>query len=119
MLLFCLVTGRTQKAENVNVNAYSRNCSNRPDKAKIFLLQVHVYTFRNEDQFLLWNYGADPYREYEQFLKLGVDGYFTDFPWSLSHYMELLKAQNNGAATQACASPFLIMSITIIFLFFT
>ena len=80
---------------------------------------MHVYTFRNEDQFLLWNYGADPYREYEQFLKLDIDGYFTDFPWSLSHYMELLKAQNNGAATQACASPFLVMSITIIFLFFT
>ncbi len=43
-------------------------------------LLVHPYTFRNESVFLAQDYNGDPKNEYEQFIKLGVDGYFTDFP---------------------------------------
>jgi glycerophosphoryl diester phosphodiesterase len=43
-------------------------------------LLVHPYTFRNEAGRLASNYQGNPNREYEQFLKLGVDGYFSDFP---------------------------------------
>jgi glycerophosphoryl diester phosphodiesterase len=43
-------------------------------------LQVHPYTFRNEPRYLASNYGGDPAKEFEQFIKLGVDAYFTDFP---------------------------------------
>lgn len=43
-------------------------------------LQVHPYTFRNEARYLASNYGGDPAKEFEQFIKLGVDAYFTDFP---------------------------------------
>ena len=43
-------------------------------------LLVHPYTFRNEGRFLASNYGSNPAREFEQFINLGVDGYFTDFP---------------------------------------
>jgi glycerophosphoryl diester phosphodiesterase len=43
-------------------------------------LLVHPYTFRNEDVFLAFDYNGDPKKEYEQFIELGVDGYFTDFP---------------------------------------
>jgi glycerophosphoryl diester phosphodiesterase len=43
-------------------------------------LLVHPYTFRNEARFLASNYQGNPAREYEQFINLGVDGYFTDFP---------------------------------------
>ena len=46
-------------------------------------LKVHPYTFRNEDSYLLYDYGADPAAEYDQFYDLGVDGYFTDFPWTV------------------------------------
>jgi glycerophosphoryl diester phosphodiesterase len=43
-------------------------------------LQVHPYTFRNESRFLASNYRGNPELEYQQFLNLGVDAYFTDFP---------------------------------------
>jgi uncharacterized repeat protein (TIGR01451 family) len=43
-------------------------------------LLVHPYTFRNEGRFLASNYGGDPAQEFSQFINLGVDGYFTDFP---------------------------------------
>jgi glycerophosphoryl diester phosphodiesterase len=43
-------------------------------------LFVHAYTFRNEGRFLAADYNGNPNKEYEQFINLGVDGYFTDFP---------------------------------------
>ncbi|CAK8686228.1 unnamed protein product [Clavelina lepadiformis] len=51
-------------------------------------LKVHSFTFQNEFQFLAWQYGADPYREYDKFVPLGVDGFFTDYPWTLSNYFK-------------------------------
>jgi 2',3'-cyclic-nucleotide 2'-phosphodiesterase (5'-nucleotidase family)/predicted extracellular nuclease len=46
-------------------------------------LQVHPYTFRNEEQYLVLKEDGTPQtaeEEYEQLIRLGVDGYFTDFP---------------------------------------
>ena len=43
-------------------------------------LFVHAYTWRNEAQFLLSDYGDDPLQEYLQFYCLGVDGVFSDNP---------------------------------------
>ncbi|NJL41942.1 MAG: glycerophosphodiester phosphodiesterase [Leptolyngbyaceae cyanobacterium SM1_4_3] len=43
-------------------------------------LLVHPYTFRSEDFFLASNYGGNELQEYEDFIRLGADGYFTDFP---------------------------------------
>jgi glycerophosphoryl diester phosphodiesterase len=43
-------------------------------------LFVHLYTLRNERRFLASNYNNNPELEYRQFIELGVDGYFTDFP---------------------------------------
>lgn len=43
-------------------------------------LFVHTYTFRNESGFLASDYKNNPEAEYRQFINLGIDGYFTDFP---------------------------------------
>ncbi len=43
-------------------------------------LLVHPYTFRNESVYLASDYKGDPKKEFEQFIELGIDGYFTDFP---------------------------------------
>ncbi|XP_016509416.2 glycerophosphodiester phosphodiesterase GDPD6-like isoform X3 [Nicotiana tabacum] len=52
-------------------------------------LQVHPYTFRNENKFLHFNFSEDPYNEYDYWInKIGVDGLFTDFTGSLHHYQE-------------------------------
>ncbi|PHK06292.1 glycerophosphodiester phosphodiesterase [Nostoc linckia z13] len=43
-------------------------------------LQVHPYTFRNEDLYLAADYKGNPELEFQQFFQLGVDALFTDFP---------------------------------------
>jgi glycerophosphoryl diester phosphodiesterase len=43
-------------------------------------LLVHAWTFRSDPPFLAAQYRADPGAEYRQFLALGIDGLFTDFP---------------------------------------
>jgi glycerophosphoryl diester phosphodiesterase len=43
-------------------------------------LKVHLYTLRNESFFLPSSYNGNPVNEYKQFIELGVDGFFTDFP---------------------------------------
>ncbi len=43
-------------------------------------LQVHAWTFRNEDFFLPLNLQGNPQREYELFFSLGLNGVFSDYP---------------------------------------
>jgi glycerophosphoryl diester phosphodiesterase len=43
-------------------------------------LLVHPYTFRNEPRYLASDYGGNPELELRQFINLGVDGFFDDFP---------------------------------------
>lgn len=43
-------------------------------------LAVHPWTFRSEPIFLAPDYGGDAEREMAQFLALGIDGLFADFP---------------------------------------
>uniref|UniRef100_M8AY79 glycerophosphodiester phosphodiesterase n=1 Tax=Aegilops tauschii TaxID=37682 RepID=M8AY79_AEGTA len=58
-------------------------------RAHALNLQVHPYTFRNENSFLHFNFHQDPYAEYEYWLKeIGVDALFTDFTGSLHKYQE-------------------------------
>ncbi|MBD2447444.1 glycerophosphodiester phosphodiesterase [Nostoc sp. FACHB-152] len=42
-------------------------------------LEVHVWTFRNEDYFLPLDFQGNPQKEYELFFNLGIDGVFSDF----------------------------------------
>ncbi|KQK14255.1 hypothetical protein BRADI_1g14980v3 [Brachypodium distachyon] len=58
-------------------------------RAHALNLQVHPYTFRNENLFLHFDFHQDPYAEYEYWLsRIGVDGLFTDFTGSLHKYQE-------------------------------
>nr|XP_051179557.1 glycerophosphodiester phosphodiesterase GDPD6-like [Lolium perenne] len=72
-------------------------------RAHALNLQVHPYTFRNENSFLHFNFHQDPYAEYEYWLsKIGVDGLFTDFTGSLHKYQDWtaphqMKAKNAEA----------------------
>lgn len=58
-------------------------------RAHALNLQVHPYTFRNENSYLHFDFHQDPYAEYEYWLsEIGVDGLFTDFTGSLHKYQE-------------------------------
>jgi glycerophosphoryl diester phosphodiesterase len=58
-------------------------------------LLVHLYTFRNEAQFLAVDYNGDPAAEYQQFFELGADGVFSDFPDTAIAARNALKAAQN------------------------
>ncbi|XP_031090616.1 glycerophosphodiester phosphodiesterase GDPD6-like isoform X1 [Ipomoea triloba] len=52
-------------------------------------LQVHPYTFRNENSYLHFNFSVDPYNEFDYWInQIGVDGLFTDFTGSLHQFQE-------------------------------
>ncbi|WP_427159585.1 phytase [Aliinostoc sp. HNIBRCY26] len=53
-------------------------------------LFVHAYTFRNEGRYLAADYNNNPEAEYRDFIQLGVDGYFTDFPGTGDRIRDLL-----------------------------
>ncbi|KAJ8752704.1 hypothetical protein K2173_007014 [Erythroxylum novogranatense] len=58
-------------------------------RAHVHNLQVHPYTYRNENSFLHYDFHQDPYAEYNYWInKMGVDGLFTDFPGSLHEFQE-------------------------------
>ncbi|OAY72523.1 Glycerophosphodiester phosphodiesterase GDPD6 [Ananas comosus] len=78
------------------VNNYLTTPTDLVAKAHAHDLQVHPYTYRNENQFLHFNFSQDPYAEYDYWItKMGVDGLFTDFTGSLHHYQEWTDATKN------------------------
>jgi len=50
-------------------------------------LKAHCFTFRNEWMKLYWDHGQDPYSQFEEFLELGTDGYFSDFPLTIRRFL--------------------------------
>ncbi|KAL0724138.1 hypothetical protein Bca4012_038737 [Brassica carinata] len=70
-------------------NSYIQAPTDLVKRAHAHNLQVHPYTYRNENEFLHLNFSQDPYKEYEYWInEIGVDGLFTDFTGSLHNYQE-------------------------------
>ena len=67
------------------------NYYNNKDSSIVFSynLKVHIWTSRNENEFLLFDYGADVHEEFKDLIKAGVDGIFTDFTHSLFNFLSL------------------------------
>ncbi|KAJ3698767.1 hypothetical protein LUZ61_002472 [Rhynchospora tenuis] len=71
------------------VNNYLTTPTDLVARAHAHNLQVHPYTYRNENQFLHFDFHQDPYAEYAYWIhKIRVDGLFTDFTGSLHWYQE-------------------------------
>lgn len=71
------------------VNNYLQTQTDLVARAHAHDLQVHPYTYRNENLFLHYDFNEDPYEEYYYWInKVGVDGLFTDFTGSLHNFQE-------------------------------
>ncbi|KAL7597810.1 glycerophosphodiester phosphodiesterase GDPD6 [Lactuca sativa] len=71
------------------IDNYIETPTDLVDRAHAYNLQVHPYTFRNENKYLHFNFSEDPYIEYDYWINtIGVDGLFTDFTGSLHRYQE-------------------------------
>ncbi|PHU15412.1 Glycerophosphodiester phosphodiesterase GDPD5 [Capsicum chinense] len=78
-------------------NNYLQTPSDLVARAHARNLQVHPYTFRNENKYLHFNFSEDPYNEYDYWInRIGVDGLFTDFTGSLHQYQEWTKPFASG-----------------------
>ncbi|WCJ35836.1 PLC-like phosphodiesterases superfamily protein [Euphorbia peplus] len=72
------------------VNNYLQEPTDLVARAHSYDLQVHPYTYRNEESFLHYNFHQDAHDEYDYWInKIGVDGLFTDFTGSLHKYQEM------------------------------
>jgi glycerophosphoryl diester phosphodiesterase len=63
------------------------------ERAHAHGLQIHTWTFRNEQSRLPIGYGGNPINEYLQFYELGIDGVFSDFPDTAFTARELLRVE--------------------------
>lgn len=78
-------------------NNYMQAPSDLVARAHALDLQVHPYTFRNENKFLHFNFSEDPYIEFDYWInKVGVDGLFTDFTGSLHNFQEWTSPYSPG-----------------------
>lgn len=72
-------------------------------------LKAHCFTFRNEWMKLYWEHGQDPYSQFEEFLKLGTDGYFSDFPLTIRRFLHY-----KGILCSPSSSGGLVFSLPLI-----
>jgi glycerophosphoryl diester phosphodiesterase len=63
------------------------------ERAHAHGLQIHTWTFRNEQSRLVSDYAGNPIDEYLQFYELGIDGVFSDFPDTAFVARELLRTE--------------------------
>ncbi|KAG0622915.1 hypothetical protein M758_3G133500 [Ceratodon purpureus] len=72
-----------------DVNNYLSAPTDLVARAHALNLQVHPYTFRNEYEYLHFDFHQDPYQEYSYWIhNVSVDGLFTDFVGTLHLYQQ-------------------------------
>lgn len=72
-------------------------------------LLVHPYTFRNEPRYLASDYNGNPELELRQFIQLGVDGFFDDFPGT----GDLVRDQFVSPVVRSPQNPDVLATITL------
>ena len=72
-------------------------------------LLVHPYTFRNEPRYLASDYNGNPELELQQFIQLGVDGFFDDFPGT----GDLVRDQFVSPVVRSPQNPDVLATITL------
>jgi glycerophosphoryl diester phosphodiesterase len=72
-----------------DVNNYLAKPTDLVARAHALGLQVHPYTYRNENKYLHFDFHQDPYQEYSYWIhNISVDGLFTDFVGTLHLYQQ-------------------------------
>ena len=72
-------------------------------------LLVHPYTFRNEPRYLASDYNGNPELELRQFIQIGVDGFFDDFPGT----GDLVRDQFVSPLVRSPQNPDVLATITL------
>ena len=101
-------------------NYISNSYSYMVDDAKEHGMLVHVYTFAHDkEDSLPWNFGKDPYLEYTYYLKVGIDGFFTDFPAIANRFLGENDVCDLNIGKRLCRSePLLIVLLVLVALIY-
>ena len=51
-------------------------------------MKIFPWTFKNELSSFCWDYLGDVQNELEQFFQLGIDGFFADYPNTVSSFLD-------------------------------
>jgi len=92
----CYGIGPDKKLITVDKARKNLFISNLVDASHENNIKVHPWTFRNEDEYLNFDYDLDPYREFQYFYDIGIDGYFTDFSGSLVTFLSQKESAMNS-----------------------
>lgn len=80
----------TNITTNVTANGAALVSTGVGERIQKYGMQMHPYTFRDEAFRLEYGNFATPYDEYELFfVKLGIEGCFTDFPQTLAKWIQI------------------------------
>lgn len=83
---------RTWNQENQYKN-YIYESTDFVDRLHQRRLKLHLFSFRNEDRYIGWDYGQDIFNEYRKFFALDIEGYITDFPGTLTSFMNMVYSE--------------------------
>ncbi|CAI9111716.1 OLC1v1012007C1 [Oldenlandia corymbosa var. corymbosa] len=99
---FCVGIGPWKDTVVTVLDNYLHQPGDMVARAHALSLQVHPYTYRNENQFLHFNFSQDPYDEFDYWInKIGVDGLFTDFTATLHQFQEWTKPSSSSQGKNA------------------
>ena len=73
---------------------------------------MHIWTLRNEDRYLAWDFEQDVYNAFYFYLSQHVDGVFTDFPQSLVRYLNVVYSA--GSTTKALYWSSVIIAVPLL-----
>ena len=62
--------------------------TNLIEKIHLMGMKIFPWTFKNELSSLCWDYLGDVQNELEQFFQLGIDGFFADYPNTVSSFLD-------------------------------
>jgi len=77
------------------------------------VLQVHVWTLRNEDRYLAWDFKQDFHNAYKFYMSHQVDGMFTDFSESLVNYLDQVYC-DIGVSTKAMYWTLMVAGVSLV-----
>ena len=76
-----------------------------------------MWTLRNEDRYLAWDFEQDVHNAYKLCLDQKVDGMFTDFPESLVRHLEHVYKPGTSASRRTANTLYWVFVVIAVSLF--
>jgi glycerophosphoryl diester phosphodiesterase len=96
---------------------YVMKTSNFAERCHDMGFTIFLYTFRNEDRYLGWDYKQDIHNEYDRFLWHNIEGYFVDFPATFKRHLDTVYDDCMMVAASNLVKPSMGLILLMVLLF--